>query len=192
MCVQLRVFSSFSPSIFSLSCSIFRLSNTHSHLSSLSLSAVVNALCVCVCVGESWGHASTVRVVLSWSGSERQAALLKSPTHRQTTVPFVVTVGSPNYSSLPAIISPSLCDLKCSIYLHSHKIPVCQVVLVQLCWAVSLNHSIGVSYKIWGYIYNYSCFFGYISSYGVQWSPEGLAGHGLIPGRPFCEVHVVS
>ena len=46
----------------------------------------------CLSVGESWGHASTVRVVLFWSDSERKATLYKSPTHKEATVPFVITV----------------------------------------------------------------------------------------------------
>ena len=42
--------------------------------------------------GESWGHASTIRVVLFWSGTERYATLYKSPNHKESTVPYRITV----------------------------------------------------------------------------------------------------
>lgn len=42
--------------------------------------------------GESWGHASTIRIILYWDGVERRAVLYKSPSHDEKTVTFVVTV----------------------------------------------------------------------------------------------------
>ena len=43
-------------------------------------------------VGESWGHACTIRVVLFWNNQERYATLYKSPSRRETTVPYQITV----------------------------------------------------------------------------------------------------
>ena len=45
------------------------------------------------CAGESWGHCSTIRVLLYWSEGERHALLYKSPNKRETAVPFRITVG---------------------------------------------------------------------------------------------------
>lgn len=45
-------------------------------------------------LGESWGHASTIRVILFWDDNKRFATLYKSPTRQETTVPFqIVTSG---------------------------------------------------------------------------------------------------
>ncbi|XP_021370414.1 DNA repair protein RAD51 homolog 3-like [Mizuhopecten yessoensis] len=44
-------------------------------------------------LGESWGHASTIRVILYWEGQERYAWLYKSPSHREARVPYQVTMG---------------------------------------------------------------------------------------------------
>ncbi len=42
-------------------------------------------------LGESWAHCCTNRVMLEWDmGGNRQARLLKSPSQRSVTVPFVV------------------------------------------------------------------------------------------------------
>ena len=43
-------------------------------------------------LGESWGHASTIRVILFWLNNTRHALLYKSPSRRETTVPFQITV----------------------------------------------------------------------------------------------------
>ncbi|XP_013384917.1 DNA repair protein RAD51 homolog 3 [Lingula anatina] len=44
-------------------------------------------------LGESWGHASTVRVVLYWENSQRWAKLYKSPYRKEDTIPYQVTTG---------------------------------------------------------------------------------------------------
>lgn len=44
-------------------------------------------------LGESWGHASTVRVILYWEGQQRYAWLYKSPSKKEATVPYQVTMG---------------------------------------------------------------------------------------------------
>lgn len=44
-------------------------------------------------LGESWGHASTVRLILYWERSQRQALLYKSPSQREATVPYQITTG---------------------------------------------------------------------------------------------------
>lgn len=53
----------------------------------LSQSHLVPAL------GESWGHASTIRIVLYWEDNQRFANLYKSPSRQETTVPFQITEG---------------------------------------------------------------------------------------------------
>eukprot|EP00118_Oscarella_pearsei_P014802 m.129494 g.129494 ORF g.129494 m.129494 type:complete len:161 (+) comp37981_c0_seq3:662-1144(+) len=42
-------------------------------------------------LGESWGHASTIRVLLLWEDSTRTANLYKSPSKQQSIVAFQVT-----------------------------------------------------------------------------------------------------
>ncbi|XP_071333632.1 DNA repair protein RAD51 homolog 3 [Trachinotus anak] len=42
-------------------------------------------------LGESWGHASTIRLLLQWAGSQRLAAIFKSPGHVDTTVQYQIT-----------------------------------------------------------------------------------------------------
>ncbi|XP_019620165.1 PREDICTED: DNA repair protein RAD51 homolog 3-like [Branchiostoma belcheri] len=43
-------------------------------------------------LGESWGHASTIRVLLFWEAGYRYARLYKSPTREEATVPYQVTM----------------------------------------------------------------------------------------------------
>ncbi|XP_068588199.1 DNA repair protein RAD51 homolog 3 [Cebidichthys violaceus] len=42
-------------------------------------------------LGESWGHAPTVRLLLHWAGSRRMAAIFKSPDHTGATVQYQIT-----------------------------------------------------------------------------------------------------
>ncbi|XP_033108499.1 DNA repair protein RAD51 homolog 3-like [Anneissia japonica] len=42
-------------------------------------------------LGESWGHAATVRLILYWQGNQRLAMLYKSPSRQEMTVPYQVT-----------------------------------------------------------------------------------------------------
>lgn len=42
-------------------------------------------------LGESWGHVSTVRVMLLWKGAQRYANLFKSPNMKEDMVPYQVT-----------------------------------------------------------------------------------------------------
>ncbi|XP_040902499.1 DNA repair protein RAD51 homolog 3 [Toxotes jaculatrix] len=42
-------------------------------------------------LGESWGHAPTIRLLLQWVGSQRLAAVFKSPGHTDATVPYQIT-----------------------------------------------------------------------------------------------------
>uniref|UniRef100_A0A8D0C9G6 DNA repair protein RAD51 homolog 3 n=1 Tax=Salvator merianae TaxID=96440 RepID=A0A8D0C9G6_SALMN len=42
-------------------------------------------------LGESWGHAATVRLILHWDDRQRLATLYKSPNRKESTVPFCVT-----------------------------------------------------------------------------------------------------
>ncbi|KAK7485386.1 hypothetical protein BaRGS_00023334 [Batillaria attramentaria] len=44
-------------------------------------------------LGESWGHACTVRLVLYWQDGQRHAMLYKSPSRRETTVLYQITTG---------------------------------------------------------------------------------------------------
>ena len=45
-------------------------------------------------LGESWGHASTIRVILYWEGKKRWAWLYKSPSKKERRVPYQITVSS--------------------------------------------------------------------------------------------------
>eukprot|EP00047_Mylnosiga_fluctuans_P019109 m.78774 g.78774 ORF g.78774 m.78774 type:complete len:353 (+) comp7981_c0_seq4:114-1172(+) len=42
-------------------------------------------------LGESWGHACTIRVVFSWQQSQRCATLFKSPSAREQTINYDIT-----------------------------------------------------------------------------------------------------
>ncbi|XP_060613027.2 DNA repair protein RAD51 homolog 3 isoform X1 [Anolis sagrei] len=42
-------------------------------------------------LGESWGHAATIRLILHWDNKQRLATLYKSPSQKESTVPFSVT-----------------------------------------------------------------------------------------------------
>ncbi|XP_058967481.2 DNA repair protein RAD51 homolog 3 [Pocillopora verrucosa] len=42
-------------------------------------------------LGESWGHASTIRVVLYWEDNQRFANLYKSPSRQEMIIPFQIT-----------------------------------------------------------------------------------------------------
>ncbi|XP_008303064.1 DNA repair protein RAD51 homolog 3 [Stegastes partitus] len=42
-------------------------------------------------LGESWGHAPTIRLLLHWEGPRRLATIFKSPSHMDTTVQYQIT-----------------------------------------------------------------------------------------------------
>ncbi|XP_069581936.1 DNA repair protein RAD51 homolog 3 [Brachyistius frenatus] len=42
-------------------------------------------------LGDSWGHAATIRLLLHWEGSQRRAAILKSPSHTEAAVQYQIT-----------------------------------------------------------------------------------------------------
>lgn len=42
-------------------------------------------------LGESWGHAPTIRLLLHWAGPQRLAAIFKSPGHMDSTVQYQIT-----------------------------------------------------------------------------------------------------
>ncbi|XP_034264367.2 DNA repair protein RAD51 homolog 3 isoform X1 [Pantherophis guttatus] len=42
-------------------------------------------------LGESWGHAATIRLILHWNKKQRLAMLYKSPSQKESTVPFCIT-----------------------------------------------------------------------------------------------------
>ncbi|XP_077462903.1 DNA repair protein RAD51 homolog 3 [Stigmatopora argus] len=42
-------------------------------------------------LGETWGHAPTQRLLLRWSGSQRQATIFKSPDRQEATVNYQIT-----------------------------------------------------------------------------------------------------
>ncbi|XP_062967858.1 DNA repair protein RAD51 homolog 3 isoform X6 [Cynocephalus volans] len=44
-------------------------------------------------LGESWGHAATIRLIFHWDGKQsRLATLYKSPSQKESTVPFQITI----------------------------------------------------------------------------------------------------
>ncbi|XP_054703661.1 DNA repair protein RAD51 homolog 3 isoform X1 [Grus americana] len=42
-------------------------------------------------LGESWGHAATVRLIFHWDNSQRLATLYKSPSQKESTIPYQIT-----------------------------------------------------------------------------------------------------
>ncbi|XP_029467326.1 DNA repair protein RAD51 homolog 3 isoform X5 [Rhinatrema bivittatum] len=42
-------------------------------------------------LGESWGHAATIRLILHWQCQQRFATLYKSPSQKESTVPYQIT-----------------------------------------------------------------------------------------------------
>ncbi|CAJ1085691.1 DNA repair protein RAD51 homolog 3 [Xyrichtys novacula] len=42
-------------------------------------------------LGESWGHAPTIRLLLQWAGSRRLAAIFKSSGHMDSTIQYQIT-----------------------------------------------------------------------------------------------------
>lgn len=42
-------------------------------------------------LGESWGHAPTIRLLLHWVGHRRMAAIFKSPGHMDSTIQYQIT-----------------------------------------------------------------------------------------------------
>ena len=42
-------------------------------------------------LGESWSHACTNRIILYWEDNQRMARLVKSPSQKGDTVPFIIT-----------------------------------------------------------------------------------------------------
>ncbi|XP_038942551.1 DNA repair protein RAD51 homolog 3 isoform X1 [Rattus norvegicus] len=42
-------------------------------------------------LGESWGHAATIRLIFHWEQKQRFATLYKSPSQKESTVPFQIT-----------------------------------------------------------------------------------------------------
>lgn len=42
-------------------------------------------------LGDTWGHAPTVRLLLHWAGSQRLATVVKSPCHMESTVQYQIT-----------------------------------------------------------------------------------------------------
>ncbi|XP_073326450.1 DNA repair protein RAD51 homolog 3 [Pagrus major] len=42
-------------------------------------------------LGESWGHAPTIRLLLHWAGARRMAAIFKSPGHMDSTIQYQIT-----------------------------------------------------------------------------------------------------
>lgn len=42
-------------------------------------------------LGDSWGHAAAIRLLLQWEGSRRLATVLKSPCHSVRTVRYAIT-----------------------------------------------------------------------------------------------------
>jgi len=43
-------------------------------------------------LGESWGHACTIRVIFFWNNQQRQALLYKSPSQKEAVISYQITV----------------------------------------------------------------------------------------------------
>ncbi|KAF2984110.1 hypothetical protein EK904_010465 [Melospiza melodia maxima] len=42
-------------------------------------------------LGESWGHAATVRLIFHWDNTQRLATLYKSPSQKESTIAYEIT-----------------------------------------------------------------------------------------------------
>ncbi|XP_053310849.1 DNA repair protein RAD51 homolog 3 [Spea bombifrons] len=42
-------------------------------------------------LGDSWGHAASIRLLLNWESNQRLATLYKSPSQKMATVPYTIT-----------------------------------------------------------------------------------------------------
>uniref|UniRef100_A0A669Q1R0 DNA repair protein RAD51 homolog 3 n=1 Tax=Phasianus colchicus TaxID=9054 RepID=A0A669Q1R0_PHACC len=66
-------------------------------------------------LGESWGHAATVRLIFHWDNTQRLATLYKSPSQKESTIPYNITVRKWDhiprlFRSCDAAVQPSLCS----------------------------------------------------------------------------------
>ncbi|XP_036251112.1 DNA repair protein RAD51 homolog 3 isoform X1 [Molothrus ater] len=52
-------------------------------------------------LGESWGHAATVRLIFHWDNTQRLATLYKSPSQKESTIAYDITI------KLSGSLSPS-------------------------------------------------------------------------------------
>ncbi|XP_064620784.1 DNA repair protein RAD51 homolog 3-like isoform X3 [Lineus longissimus] len=71
---------------------------TKIHSDQLNQSYLIPAL------GESWGHACTIRVILHWKNNQRFATLYKSPSRQEATVPYQITTGGVRDVSAQTVI----------------------------------------------------------------------------------------
>ncbi|XP_028734094.1 DNA repair protein RAD51 homolog 3 isoform X4 [Peromyscus leucopus] len=53
-------------------------------------------------LGESWGHAATIRLIFHWEQKQRFATLYKSPSQKESTVPFQITPQGFRDAAVPA------------------------------------------------------------------------------------------
>ncbi|XP_039103236.1 DNA repair protein RAD51 homolog 3 isoform X1 [Hyaena hyaena] len=67
-------------------------------------------------LGESWGHAATIRLIFHWDQKQRLATLCKSPTQKESTVLFQITP----QGFRDAIVAPA-CSLQSEGSLNSRK-----------------------------------------------------------------------
>ncbi|XP_072502961.1 DNA repair protein RAD51 homolog 3 isoform X2 [Notamacropus eugenii] len=57
-------------------------------------------------LGESWGHAATIRLILHWDQKQRLATLHKSPSQKEATVLFDITAQGFRDVAVPSPLSP--------------------------------------------------------------------------------------
>ncbi|XP_074118040.1 DNA repair protein RAD51 homolog 3 isoform X1 [Sminthopsis crassicaudata] len=57
-------------------------------------------------LGESWGHAATIRLILRWDQKQRLATLHKSPSQKEATILFDITAQGFRDVVVPSSLSP--------------------------------------------------------------------------------------
>ncbi|XP_029784606.1 DNA repair protein RAD51 homolog 3 isoform X5 [Suricata suricatta] len=67
-------------------------------------------------LGESWGHAATIRLIFHWDQKQRLATLCKSPSQKESTVLFQITP----QGFRDAVVAPA-CSLQSEDSLNSRK-----------------------------------------------------------------------
>uniref|UniRef100_A0A8C5VFT2 DNA repair protein RAD51 homolog 3 n=1 Tax=Microcebus murinus TaxID=30608 RepID=A0A8C5VFT2_MICMU len=67
-------------------------------------------------LGESWGHAATIRLIFHWDRKQRLATLYKSPSQKESTVLFQITP----QGFRDAVVAPA-CSLETEVSLNSRK-----------------------------------------------------------------------
>ncbi|XP_060059823.1 DNA repair protein RAD51 homolog 3 [Erinaceus europaeus] len=67
-------------------------------------------------LGESWGHAATIRLIFHWDQKQRLATLYKSPSQKESTVQFQITP-----QGFRDVVVAASCSLQTEVSMNSRK-----------------------------------------------------------------------